>query len=250
MNKLLLAPIMASCLAVSACGYSVFDAVDDVRSATKSELDDANPITAQAAAVAAFDELGALGPDRVVFTTGDSFSIRADAPADLLSHLRYELKDGHLLVGRDSYRWDGKDKATIYVTGASLKALNGMGSGMIEVDAMRVPGVEINNAGSGTIRVADVQTSQLEVSMAGSGNITLAGKAASSDISIAGSGNVDASKLMSDNNDVSIAGSGDVTLRSDGRVEASIMGSGDVTVLGTAKCDLSSMGSGKLNCGG
>ena len=86
--------------------------------------------------------------------------------------------------------------------------------------------------------------------MAGSGNIILAGRAASSDISIAGSGNVDASKLMSDSNDVSIAGSGDVTLRSDGRVEASIMGSGDVTVLGTAECDLSSMGSGKLNCGG
>ena len=250
MNKLLLAPIAASCLALAGCGYSVFDAVDDVRKGGFNELDNAQVIPAQPTSVAAFDDLGVLGPDRVVFTTGDRFSIRAEAPGELQPHLRYRVKDGSLLVGRESGNWKDQGKATIYVTGTSLHAINAMGSGMIEVDAMRGAEAEINNAGSGAIRVADVRISNLAVSMAGSGNITLAGKAASSDISIAGSGNVDASKLRSDSNDISIAGSGDVTLRSDGRVEASIMGSGDVTVLGTAQCELSSMGSGKLHCGG
>ena len=244
-----LVPVAASFLVLSSCGYSVFDAAEDVSNMGYSDLDNGQPIPAQATEVAMFDQLGALGPDKVVFTTGQTYSIRAEASPELMSHLRYQVKDGAIQIGRENGRWKDKAGATIYVTAPSLRSVSAAGSGPIGVDKMSAPDVEISVAGSGTVRVADVQTGKLEASMAGSGNMVLAGKAGSTDFSMAGSGDIDASGLLTDKSDVSIAGSGNVKLRSDGTVDASIMGSGDVTVVGSAKCNLSSMGSGKLHCG-
>ena len=251
MRKMMfLAPVAASCLALSACGYSVFDAADDVSRISSGGMEDGQPIPAQAITLAQFDEIAAVGPDSIRFTTGPQFSIRAEAPADLLSHLRYKMEDGGLQIGRENGSWKGTGGATIYVTAPSLKSLSAIGSGSVDVDRMHGDGVEINNAGSGSVCVADVQAANLDLSLAGSGDVMLAGKAGNGDISIAGSGDVDGSGLTIDKGDVSIAGSGNVRLRSDGMIDASIMGSGDVTVQGSAKCDVSAMGSGKLHCGG
>ncbi|WP_420606116.1 head GIN domain-containing protein [Novosphingopyxis sp.] len=248
-KHLLLTPVAVFFLAISGCGYSVFDAAEDVSHMGYSDLDDGEPITAQTVEVAAFDGLGALGPDKVVFTTGQAYSIRAEAPADVLSHLRYRMKDGSIQVGRQNGSWKDKGAATIYVTAPSLRSVSAAGSGPIEADRMTGPSVDISVAGSGTVRVAEVQTDKLDASMAGSGGMILAGQAKSSDFSVAGSGDIDAGRMMTDASDVSIAGSGNVKLRSDGMVDAAIMGSGDVDVVGNARCKLSSMGSGKLHCG-
>ena len=249
-KMMLLAPVAAACMTVSGCGYSVFDAADDISNISSGGFEGGQPIPAQQSQVAPFEELGALGPDRIVFTTGKQYSIRAEAPADLLAHLRYKMTDGAIQIGRERGDWSDDGTAVIYVTAPSLRSVSAAGSGPIDVDRMTGDDVEISVAGSGALRVADVQAGKLEVNMAGSGKMMLAGEAASSEISVAGSGDIDGSGLQADRSEVSIAGSGDVRLRSDGAVDANIMGSGDVTVTGTAQCNLSSMGSGKLHCGG
>lgn len=248
-KQLFLVPAAASLLALSGCGYSVFDAAEDVSNMGTGELDDGQAIPAEAAEVAAFEKLAVFGPDKIMFATGQNYSIRAEASPELLTHLRYRVKDGSILIGRESGRWQDKGGATIYVTAPSLRSISAAGSGPIEVDRMTAPEVDISVAGLGSVQVADVQTSKLDASMAGSGRIMLAGEASSTDFAMAGSGDIDASRLNTDVSDVSIAGSGNVKLRSDGTVDASIMGSGNVEVIGTAKCELSSMGSGTLRCG-
>ena len=247
--SVLTVPLAAGLLALSGCGYSVFDAAEDVSSFTADGLKNGQPIGETPVALSAFDELAVIGPDAVIFTTEGTHSIRAAGSSDLLSHLRYSMEDGTLLIGRDrNYSGDG-GSATIYVTGASLKAVSAAGSGAVTVDRMAGPSVDLSMAGSGGLKVMDVQTDRLDASMAGSGNMQLAGRAAASDISIAGSGDIDGQQLTTDRADVSIAGSGGVKLRSDGTVEASIMGSGDVDVTGSATCETSAMGSGKARCG-
>jgi hypothetical protein len=241
---LLLLPL----LMLSACDVSADDMKIDVTGS--NDLKDGKAITAQATDPGKFTSISTVGPDDVIFKTGDTFSISASGSAEALKNLRFVVKDGDLTVGRYKYSWkmgDG-DKAIITITAPSISAISAAGSGDVKADRVNGDTVSLSIAGSGSLDVADVITPSLDGDIAGSGNVKLAGKVDKANYSIAGSGNVDASKMASSTASVSIAGSGDVTLTASGSVNADIAGSGNVNVTGGAKCTSSVVGSGKLNC--
>jgi hypothetical protein len=255
MNKaLFLMPILAApFFALSACGYSASDAIEDIQKmdiSDNTDLKNGKPITPLAADPGAFTALAAMGPDDVIFKNGDAFSVSATGSAKALENLRYAIKDGELSVGRYKYRWsDGDDKATITITAPTISALSTAGSGNVKAERVNGAKVSISTAGSGSIDVADVETANLETSIAGSGRISLAGKVDAVSYDIAGSGSIDAAKMASTTAKVSIAGSGDAKLTASGKVNADIAGSGTVDVSGGATCSSSVTGSGSLNCG-
>ncbi len=248
-TPLILLPLAA--LSLSACGYSVFDAADDM-----SHSDDDNgvaggtAITNAAATTPAFTELHSSGPDNIVFLTGDTFSVKATGDAEQLKNLRYKVKDGTIIIGRQKEKiWaHGRKGVTITVTAPRLSEVSLAGSGDFTADRMEGTEVSLESAGSGSISVANVIAKTLESGLAGSGNVTLGGKVDRAEYSIAGSGNIDAVKLASTDAKVSIAGSGEVGLTATGTVDASIAGSGNVNVAGGAKCTSSTMGSGSISC--
>lgn len=240
--------ILISLLTLSGCGYSVFDAAEDVKEASKSELSDGALITTTAQKIASFDGIEASGGDDVNFVTGTSYSIRAEGSAEAIAKLRFKIKDGQILVGREEYDWKNKDRAVITITAPAISQISNAGSGAVKADKVSGDNVAFSVAGSGEIKVAAVKAKSTATSIAGSGGAVFAGTADRAEYSVAGSGNVDASKLLSKAAEVSIAGSGDVSLNASDSVEASIVGSGDVNVTGGAKCQLSKVGSGSLNC--
>jgi hypothetical protein len=240
--------VLAALPALGGCGYSVFDAAEDI-SNSSSGLTDGKSISGNWADTGSFTELAALGPDKIVYTTGDKFQIRAEADAETLGKLRFKLDDGKLLIGRVDKKWGSSKAATVYVTAPSLANISLAGSGSLTADKLSGDKVSISTAGSGGVDVAAIEAKSLSAELAGSGSFKAAGTATSADYSIAGSGSVDAAKLSSTNAKVSIAGSGDVALSASGTVDASIAGSGDVNVIGGAKCTKSVIGSGKVNCG-
>lgn len=231
-------------LALSACSFSA-NAED------KRLTSDGKPISTSAATTGAFTEIEGVGPDNIVFVTGDAFSIKAEGDADAIKALRYAMDNGTIIIGREKGDWWGKDSkaVTITVTAPSLKGASLAGSGDFTADQMTGDSVEVEIAGSGDLSVGKVTAKELKSSLAGSGNIKFAGTATKAEYEIAGSGNVDATGLVATDAEVSIAGSGDVRLNASGKVDADIAGSGNVTVTGGAKCTSSVMGSGKLNCG-
>jgi hypothetical protein len=224
-------------LALSACAYSYSGDAEDKRLTS-----DGKPISTSAATTGAFTKIEGVGPDNIVFVTGDSFSIKK---------LRYAMDNGTIIIGREKGDWWGKDSkaVTITVTAPSLEAASLAGSGDFTADQMTGDAVEVGIAGSGDLSVAKVTAKALKSSLAGSGNLKFAGAVTKAEYDIAGSGNIDATGLTATDAEVSIAGSGDVSLNASGKVDASIAGSGDVNVTGGAKCTSSVMGSGKLNCG-
>jgi hypothetical protein len=249
MNKSLFLVSLAA-LSLSACGYSVFDAAEDIKDSGGSEFKNGKPITSDAAITGAFTKLEALGPDNIVFTTGDSYQISATGDAETLKHLRYKVEDGTIMIGRDKNKWwgDSGKGVTITVTGPTLSKAALAGSGDFKADNMSGEKVVVEIAGSGNLSVVAITSKELESNIAGSGDVTLAGKVDRAEYSVAGSGSIDAIKLASTDADVSIAGSGDVSLTASGKVDASIAGSGNVTVAGGAKCSSSTMGSGSIKC--
>lgn len=248
MKKILcLAPL----LVLAACEGSIVDAVGDAASsASGSSFSDGSPIGTSARNPGEFEGISLVGPDNIVFTTGD-FSIRAEGDADVIEQLRFKISGGQIKIGRESNSFSGgdSDKATIYVSAPALKSAKIAGSGDMEIDAMTSDSSSLSIAGSGDIRVANIDSASLSSKIAGSGNLILAGTTESIDISIAGSGDVSGQDLKAASASISVAGSGDVELSSDGSVDAKVMGSGDVRIHGDAKCKSRSTGSGDIICG-
>lgn len=237
-------------LALTACGYSVSDAVDDIQNSDGSAFEDGKTISTMLATTGAFTEVKALGPDNIVFATGDAFTIKAEGNAKAIATLRYKLEDGTIKIGRTKGNWFGDESegVTITITAPKLSAASLAGSGNFTADKMVGDTVKVKIAGSGSLNVAEVAAKTLETKIAGSGDAIIAGTAENMDLSVAGSGTINAQKLTATNAEVSIAGSGDVSINATGKVEAKVAGSGDINVTGGATCTSKSMGSGNINC--
>lgn len=249
MKKILL---LAPLLALAACEGSIANAVGEVASnAGGSSFPDGIPIGTSAVNPGAFKGVTLAGPDNIVFTAGDDFSVRAEGDADVIEQLRYKISGDEIKLGRDTdgISWGDSDQATIYISAPALQSAKLAGSGSLDIDKMNSDAAKLAIAGSGDIRVASLKTAALTSKIAGSGSVTLAGTAESVDVSIAGSGDIRGKNLKADKVSISVAGSGDVELSSDGSVDAKVMGSGDVRIHGDAQCKSRSMGSGDVTCG-
>lgn len=237
-------------LSLSACGYSVTDAVDDIKKADGDGFADGKPISTETATTGSFSKVKALGPDNIVFITGGAFSIKAIGNAKAIATLRYKIDGDSIIVGREKGSWFGEEGegVTVTLTAPALAEASLAGSGDFSADKMTGDEVVVKIAGSGNLKVESVTGKKLESKIAGSGDALLSGKVDSVDISILGSGSIDAQKLTATDAEVSIAGSGDVRLTATGKVEAKVAGSGSIDVTGGAKCSSKSMGSGSINC--
>lgn len=237
-------------LSLSACGYSVADAVEDIKGNEGSGFADGKSISTNAATTSSFTKVKALGPDNIIFVTGDAFSIKAEGNAKAIATLRYKVEDGAIIIGRTKGSWFGDEgeSVTVTITAPTLSAASLAGSGDFTADKMTGDEVSVKIAGSGNLNVAEVSGKKLESKIAGSGDAIIAGKVDNADFAILGSGNINAQKLSATDAEVSVAGSGDVTLTATGTVEAKVAGSGNIDVAGGAKCTSKSMGSGTISC--
>lgn len=230
-------------LALGACSFSA-DAED------KRLSSDGKSISTTAATVGAFTEIEAVGPDNIVFVTGDAFSIKAEGDADAIAKLRYAMDNGTIIIGREKGQWWGSDSksVTVTVTAPTLAKASLAGSGNFTADKMAGDKVSVELAGSGNAKVGAISGKAFTSDVAGTGDVVLAGKVDRAEFSVAGTGDIDAAQLLATDAKVSIAGTGDVSLNATGTVDASIAGSGDVRVTGGAKCTSSAVGSGKVSC--
>lgn len=230
-------------LAFSACSF-------DVNAEDKRLSSDGKAITTSASATGQFTKIEAVGPDNIVFVTGDAFTIKAEGDADAIKTLRYAMDNGTIIIGREKGEWWGKNGkgVTVTVTAPTLAKASLAGSGDFTADRMTGEEVDLEIAGAGSMKVASLTTKKLDADIAGSGDIVLSGKADRAEYSVAGAGTVDAIKLVSTDAEVSIAGSGDLKLFATGKVDVSIAGSGDVDVTGGAKCTTKQMGAGDVKC--
>lgn len=232
-------PLALLALVVSGCSSSAELRFEDAEGVPLAELDTTGP---------APEEIALLGPDRVLVTQGNAFTVTVDGDAAQAADLRFVLEDGTLGIGRTREGEMRSRAATVRVTlPAPPRQLSVAGSGEMVSDRL-AGSAEVHIAGSGSLSTLRVDSDALAVSIAGSGSYRGAGQAGTLDLSLAGSGDADLAGLTVERADLSIAGSGDTVLASDGEVSAAITGSGNVTVRGTARCTLNRVGSGTLTC--
>jgi hypothetical protein len=201
--------------------------------------------------VAEFEEISTVGPQDVVITRGDTYSVRSEGSPEALGQLEVVVDDGELTIRpKDQFRvnWPTLSSATFYVTVPRLERVSQAGSGDVSVDRIEGDEFEGTIAGRGKLTIADMQVDEADFRIGGSGNVVAAGTAREASVSIGGSGRVQAGGLRSETATVSVFGSGDVALTVEDEAQVSIAGSGDVDISGPARCSVSRMGSGNVRC--
>lgn len=187
------------------------------------------------------------GPDKVIITTGDTFSVDVEGSAEATERMRFALADGKLAVGRESGSWEDNDTATVNITLPATSSITIGGSGQVTADSLSGD-AELVIGGSGEVVVSGADVAKLEVVVGGSGRVSAAGQAERLELTIGGSGTADMAGLQVGDAEVNIGGSGEAAFASDGTVEANVAGSGTVRVRGSATCTINAVGSGSLVC--
>ncbi len=202
-----------------------------------------------------FDEISTVGPQDVVITRGDTFSVRAEGSPQALAILDAVVVDGRLTIKPKNanfnfFRWPGGASATYYVTLPQLQGIAVAGSGDVSVDRIEGRGFEASIAGPGSLAISAIKVDSANFSIGGQGDISVAGTARDTHVAIAGTGEVQGGGLRSDTASISIGGTGDVALTVDKEAKVSIMGTGDVDISGPGRCSVTQMGSGDVQCAG
>ena len=205
--------------------------------------------------VASFDGISNVGPQDVVVTMGDTFSIRSEGSPQALSLLETKVENGTLKIGPgDDFNW-GRDwrrlqGATFYVTLPKLDSVALAGSGDMRIDRIKGESFSGTIAGQGALSIGSIEVDDVDFSIGGSGSVAASGTAGSTHVSIGGRGDVEAGALHSKTASIAIGGSGDVALTVDDEAKVSIFGRGDVNIAGTAHCSVTKMGVGDVHCAG
>jgi len=188
-------------------------------------------------------------PGNMYINIGKEFKVELEGEKDLLEDIITEVSSGKLVIKKETWRMNGNEKVTVYITMPEVKGVGVSGSGRAEVrDVVKTESLGLSVSGSGKLYTTDIIASDLKCSISGSGNITLGGEGTVSmaDISISGSGNFTGESAKLGSADISISGSGNCIINVTESLKASVSGSGDITYSGNPKIDARVSGSGKV----
>lgn len=204
--------------------------------------------------LAQFEGISTVGPQDVVVTIGDSFSVRSEGTPAALAQFEPVVEGDTLIIRpRDGFDWDNWRRlapATFYVTLPRLDSVAVAGSGDIRIDRLEGESFEGTIAGSGELSIAEMTVDEADFKIAGGGNVSASGTARETRVAIGGSGDINAGALRSETASIAIGGSGNVALAVANEAKVSIMGSGDVNIAGTGRCTVTRFGSGEVRCAG
>lgn len=230
-------PAIALGTSLAGCAY-IIDDLNEVEGVALAELDTGGD---------APTHIRLNGPDDIIITTGETWSVTVEGDSGATEALRFDLDGDRLAIARDSDVFDGRDRATIRITMPTPSELTIAGSGSITAESM-ASNAMIDIKGSGDISIGSISANELGVDIKGSGGVSASGTAKRLEIDIKGRGDVALEELKADDAEIDIKGSGNVRFASDGTVRADIKGSGDIVVTGDAVCSMDKKGSGSLTC--
>lgn len=191
--------------------------------------------------IVGFERIELLGSLDVKYMQADSFSVKVDAPVDVIKDVETRVEGNTLRINMKgegnvvNFGVSDSQDVTVYVTSPDFLGITLRGSGDFECQRLLdTDNLDIVLNGSGDIDFDDVICDQISVSLVGSGDVKV--------------NNVKAQKSS-----VNLVGSGDILIQFDdsGTVESNLTGSGDITLAGSVKEHRSNVrGSGDINSEG
>lgn len=199
------------------------------------------PLAKEYRQLTGFERITLLGSLDVKYQQADSFSVRVEAPENVIEDVETTI-DGNLL--KINMKGDrqivnfGKSEGkhvTVYVTSPDFLGVEVKGSGDFDcLSHLDTDNLDITVRGSGDAEFEDVICDNLYVSVVGSGDVEIRQTIAQqANLEVVGSGDIDTRFKDSGIVNAYVTGSGDIKLN--GRVRKlskHIRGSGDITTKG------------------
>lgn len=200
---------------------------------------------------------------KIIYTVGDTLSLRAEAPQRMLDKLNIFVgKDSilHILCKDDMQsiskihyiNFHNDDQCTIHITGPSLSSLNLIGASDFECHStMQSEYLDVRVTGAGDLDFDTLLVNNFSTNVSGAGDIdikALVGQKVK--FVTAGAGDIDAKLIKVAQTDIHITGAGDIKADFDDCDTANIeiSGAGDLTLSGTLRhLDKNIAGAGDIN---
>ena len=176
------------------------------------------PQVGKVTAMQRFADINLVGSMQVLYTQGDSHSVRVEADPEAFDKLLIYVKSNQLFITcKDSQELDtvSMENVKVYVTSPNLIEISVTGSGVFTAtDKVRVTNLDIELTGSGSVAFENVLSGKmLDVELTGSGSVSFANLIINKlGTKITGSGDVDYAHLKAEHVESDIAGTGTITM--------------------------------------
>lgn len=250
MKKALFIATLAA-LSLSSCNFS--SKIKDMTSLAKEEMkaqheyrdsEKWGKVVEKDINITDFSSIQIGGAVDIVFTQGDSCSVRALGNEKAIENYQFFLNDNELVVNLEGFSWEKGNKnisqdtpaITVFITAPSLNGITLYGAGDISVaDSLsQTENLSIDVYGAGDINLKSVSINNLNINISGAGDVSIkdATCQGNAKFSVQGAGDID-SKVKCANAAVSVKGAGDVDLDVEcNELTAECLGAGDIKLKG------------------
>ncbi len=197
-----------------------------------SKLEPSDNIVKKEYKMKAFDKLDIDMVAKVKFVQsaeGD-YRVLLRCPDNYVDLFEFKVDDDELEVGFAENIHESievKDVAII-VCSPTLSKLDSEGVGMIVIDSLKTPSLNIDSEGVGSVTVRGLTTETLKVESDGIGNIEVAGIAKKASLKCSGVGNINAGGLTAAEVKAEVNGVGSISCFASERLKGSVNGVGSL----------------------
>jgi Putative auto-transporter adhesin, head GIN domain len=232
--------VVAALAAVAATALTKRHAVADVERETRSAT--------------GFNRIDVSGLAEVTLQQGSSESVTVEAPAQMLSRIKTEVRERTLTVTISQQRhwWDWFEAGSrgrtprITIEFVKIERIESAGSIKFKAGALRADDLRIDVAGASSLKISDLQANRLWLDGSGAISADIAGKVGTQQVDLSGAGSYRAGALVSDKADIRVSGAGKAIVNTASLLKVDISGAGAVEYLGDPKIEQRISGVGKV----
>lgn len=178
-----------------------------------------------------FSGIQAGDPLKIVISQSDQATVKVDAPENVQSAIKTEVKDGILSISTDGNIPDDQN-ITILITVKSLNSLENSGIAEIKSENKLIcEQLKILSQGVGNINL-EVEAKEIQSTLSGAGHITLKGNTQVLTATVSGAGGLKASDLEANKVNATVSGAGDAKVNAIQSLNADVSGAGSIIYKG------------------
>jgi hypothetical protein len=167
----------------------------------------------------------------IILTQSDVNSLKVDAPENIQSQIKTEVKDGILTISAEgNIRTEKEIKILIGIK--SLSSIDIAGAAEVKSgNQLACDKVSIESSGAGEINL-DIKANDIKTRISGAGDVTLKGSTQNLDAGVSGAGDLKANNLEADKAKVKSSGAGSAKVYVKQSLDAEVSGAGDIIYKG------------------
>ena len=167
----------------------------------------------------------------IVISQSDANAVKVDAPDNLQSQIKTEVKDGILSLSAEGNMKGDKD-VTVYIKAKALASIDVSGSVDVKTDkSLTSDKLIVKSSGAGDVTL-ELKANEITTDISGAGDVHLKGTANLLTADVSGAGDLKASNLEAEKANIKVSGAGDAKINVKQILDADVSGAGSIIYKG------------------